>query len=328
MVADGRVPRWSAVRVLVTGGAGFIGSHLVDRLVEEGADVVVLDDLSTGFIENLNPSADLRVAAVTELDSLRDMCRGCEVIYHQAAARSVSRSVLDPLSTNLINTTGTLNVLLAAREAGIRRVVAASSSSVYGGASPRPTPESAPLVPRSPYAVSKVAAEYYLRVFHELDGLETVSLRYFNAYGPRQHPDGPYAAVIPLFIAALRAGRPPEIHGDGTQSRDFTYVDDVVAANLAAAQAPASVCAGKAYNVAAGRAYSLLELLHELEALLGVTAHPRFGLPRAGDLPHSLADGSAAARDLGHESSVDLREGLRRTIAWFLEHDRRSRVVG
>ena len=133
-------------------------------------------------------------------------------------------------------------------------------------------------MPRSPYAVSKVAAEYYLRVFHELDGLETVSLRYFNAYGPRQDPDGPYAAVIPLFIAALRAGRPPEIHGDGTQSRDFTYVDDVVAANLAAAQAPASVCAGKAYNVAAGRAYSLLELLHELEALLGVTAHPRFGL--------------------------------------------------
>jgi nucleoside-diphosphate-sugar epimerase len=208
-------------------------------------------------------------------------------------------------------------MLKAAADAGVRRFVHASSSSVYGGAAVIPTPESAPLIPRSPYAVTKLAAEHYCRVFAELYGLETVALRYFNVYGPRQRPDATYAAVIPLFVDALLHGRAPEVHGDGLQSRDFTYISDVVGANLAAAAAPGDVCSGRVYNIAPGAAASLLDILATLSSLLGVTPEPKFVAPRPGDVRHSLADSTAAERDLGYRCTVTLDDGLARTVAWL-----------
>jgi UDP-glucose 4-epimerase len=305
------------VRALITGGAGFIGSHLADRLVADGHEVRVLDDLSTGFPENLNPGAELLVGDVADEELVARAVDGCEVVFHQAAHRAVLRSVEHPLATDTANVHGTLTVLECARRAGVRRVVYASSSSVYGGADLLPTPESAPTLPRSPYAVTKLAGEHYCRVFWELFGLETVSLRYFNVYGPRQRPDSAYAAVIPLFIDALATGRPPTVHGDGLQSRDFTYVDDVVAANLRAAEAPAARCAGRAYNVAGGGRHSRLDLLAVLGRIMGVRPEPVHTDPRPGDVRHTQADLSAAERDLGHRPAVGFEEGLRRTVAWF-----------
>jgi UDP-glucose 4-epimerase len=305
------------MRVVVTGGAGFIGSSLVDRLVDEGHAVRILDDLSTGFRENLHPEAELVEGKVSDEDVVRRAMRGAEMVFHQAAHRAVQRSVDRPLITDLANTHGTLMVLKASADAGVRRVVSASSSSVYGGAKQLPTPETAPLWPRSPYAVTKMAAEHYCRVFTELFGLETVSLRYFNVYGPRQRPDSQYAAVIPLFIDALRDGRPPIVHGDGLQSRDFTYIEDAVRANLAAARAPAEACSGKAYNIAGGGAHSLLDLLDILQRLTRVPVHSEHRDPRPGDVRHAQAEIRAAERDLGHRPEVAFEEGLRRTLAWF-----------
>ena len=304
------------MRALVTGGAGFIGSNLVDALVEAGADVVVLDDLSTGFAENLHRAATIVEGAVSDPDAVARAVAGCDVVFHEAAHRAVLRSVEQPLDTDRANVGGTLTVLVAAREAGVRRVVCASSSSVYGGAEQLPTPETAPLAPRSPYAVTKLAGEHYCRVFWELFGLETVSLRYFNVYGPRQRPDSRYAAVIPLFVDALLRGVPPEVHGDGLQTRDFTFITDAVAANLRAAQAPARQCAGRAYNVAGGASYSLLDLLAILERLIGVEVAPSHVAPRAGDVRHTRADIAAAAADLGHRPAVSFEEGLARTVEW------------
>ena len=305
------------MRALVTGGAGFIGSNLVDALVEAGDDVVVLDDLSTGFAANLHPAATLVEGEVSDPAAVARAVAGCEVVFHQAAHRAVLRSVEQPLDTDRANVGGTLTVLVAARDAGARRLVCASSSSVYGGAEQLPTPETAPLVPRSPYAVSKLAGEHYCRVFWELFGLETVALRYFNVYGPRQRPDSRYAAVIPLFVDALLRGLPPEVHGDGLQSRDFTFITDAVASNLRAAEAPAQQCAGRAYNVAGGASYSLLELIGILERLIGVEATPSHVAPRAGDVRHTRADVAAAAADLGHRPAVSFEEGLARTVEWF-----------
>ena len=306
-----------ATRALVTGGAGFIGSHLVEALLASGREVRVLDDLSSGFEANVPTGADLHVGSITDEDAVAAAVDGVEVAFHIAAHRSVARSVDTPLDTDSANVHGTLAVLDAARRAGVRRLVCASSSSVYGGAEQLPTPEDAPTVPRSPYAVSKLAGEHYARVFSELYGLETVSLRYFNVFGPRQRPDSPYAAVIPLFIDALRSGRPPVVHGDGMQSRDFTYVADTVDATIAAATAPAAACDGGAYNVASGASYSLLELLDILGRLLGVEARPEHAAPREGDVRHTRADPTAAGRDLGFTCRVSFEEGLRRTIAAF-----------
>ncbi|MGH9025093.1 MAG: NAD-dependent epimerase/dehydratase family protein, partial [Acidimicrobiia bacterium] len=278
------------MRALVTGGAGFIGSHVVDGLLARGDEVVVLDDLSTGSADNVNGDAELLVGDIADPATTRAAADRCEVVFHQAAHRAVARSVEHPMETDRANVGGTLSVLLAARDAGARRVVYASSSSVYGGAAVRPTPESAPLAPRSPYAVSKLAAEHYCRVFTELYSLETVALRYFNVFGPRQRPDSQYAAVIPLFTRAISERSAPEIHGDGLQSRHFAFVADVVRANLLAASAPSGDCSGRAYNIAGADAHTLLDLLTLLEDCLGMSAEPTFVGPRAGDVRQSLAD--------------------------------------
>ncbi|HET6874729.1 MAG TPA: NAD-dependent epimerase/dehydratase family protein, partial [Acidimicrobiales bacterium] len=270
-----------------------------------------------GYEDNVNPAATLITGDVADPIVVNQAVAGAGVVYHLAAARAVLRSVEQPRDTDRINTGGTLTVLEAARAAGVRRVVSTSSSSVYGGAAILPTPESAPLVPRSPYAVSKLAGEHYARVYWELHGLETVSLRLFNVFGPRQRPDSMYAAVIPLFIDALRRAEPPEVHGDGKQSRDFTYIDDAVAAFLAAGRAPADRSAGKVYNIAGGREYSLLDLLEVLQKSLGVNVAPRHVGPRAGDVRHSRADATAAAADLGWSTQVSFEEGVDKTVEWF-----------
>jgi UDP-glucose 4-epimerase len=306
-----------SVHALVTGGAGFIGSNLVDRLIADGHTVRVLDDVSTGYRENIHPDAELFVGDIADASIVGRAVQSTDVVFHQAAHRSVFRSVEHPLDTDTANVHGTLTLLDAMRSAGVKRLVYASSSSVYGGADQLPTSESAATLPRSPYAVSKLTGEHYCRVFSELYGMETVALRYFNVYGPRQRPDSAYAAVIPLFIEALRLSEPPIVHGDGLQSRDFTFIDDVVAANLAAAGAPGDVCAGKAYNVAGGHQHSLLDLLGLLGQLLEVTPDPKFTSPRPGDVRHTAADISAARDELGYLPIVDFAEGLRRTLSWF-----------
>ncbi|HEX8804394.1 MAG TPA: SDR family oxidoreductase [Acidimicrobiales bacterium] len=305
------------MRALVTGGAGFIGSHLADALLAEGTEVVVLDDLSTGRADNVPGGATFVEGDAADPALLAGAVDGCDVVYHQAALGSVSRSIEHPLGSDHANVHGTLNVLHTAHLAGVRRVVMASSSSVYGGAEQVPTPESAPLVPRSPYAVTKLTGEHYARVFWELHGLETVSLRYFNVFGPRQRPDSQYAAVVPLFADALLTGRRPHVHGDGRQARDFTFVADAVQANLKAGRAPADACAGRAYNVARGEPHSLLDLLRHLGDAAGVVPEPTFGDPRPGDVRHSHADISGARRDLGYEPGVSFAEGLARTLTWF-----------
>ncbi len=305
------------MRVLVTGGAGFIGSHLVEGLLARGDEVAVIDDLATGMVKNVADAARFIEADVGDEAALGEAIDGCEVVFHEAALGSVTRSVAQPRVSDRANVAGTVAVLDAAQRAGVRRVVLASSSSVYGGAEQVPTPESAPLRPRSPYAVTKLAGEHYARVFWELHGLETVCLRYFNVFGPRQRPDTQYAAVIPLFVEALLAGEAPVVHGDGRQSRDFTYVADTVAANLLAAEAPAEACAGRAFNIARGRPASLLDLLAALTAELGVEVTPVHAPARAGDVRHSHADIAEARARLGFEPSVSLEDGLARTLAWF-----------
>jgi UDP-glucose 4-epimerase len=305
------------VRTLVTGGAGFIGSHVVDALVGRGDDVVILDDLSSARREHLNPSAEFVEGRLEDLNDVRRAVDGCEIIFHLGAHRSIFRSVEHPIDSSAANTQGTLAVLVAAKETGARRVVNSSSSSVYGGAPQRPTPEDAPTIPRSPYAVSKLAAEHHCRVFSELFGLETVSLRYFNVYGPRQDPGSKYAAVIPLFIQAILTGEAPQVHGDGRQSRDFTFVADAVAANLRAAAASPDAARGQAYNVAGGEPWTLLQLLAQLGQLTATEPRPTFTEPRAGDVRHTWADTSAARKALGYRPAVSMHEGLTATVDWF-----------
>ena len=305
------------MKVLVTGGAGFIGSNLVDRLLTRGDHVRVLDDLSTGRRENVAREAEFIEGDIDNEQLVLQAVDGTEVVFHQAAAGSVLRSVENPLVTDRTNTHGTLTVLKSALSSGVRRVVVASSSSVYGGVAALPTSESSTVSPRSPYAVSKLAGEYYCRVFTELFGLETVVLRYFNVFGPRQRPDSAYAAVVPLFIAALSKHVQPTIHGDGEQSRDFTFVEDVVDANLAAASAPAEAASGRVFNIACGGSHSLLELLDGLSHIIGVNPEPVYVEARAGDIRASQADVAAARQALGFVASVGFEEGLRRTVDWY-----------
>lgn len=301
----------------MTGGAGFIGSHLADALVARGDDVRVLDDFFSGRRENVNDSVELVEGSITDAATVARAVAGCEVVFHLAAHGAVARSLANPRASNGANVDGTLTVLTESRDAGVRRVVYASSSSVYGGAASLPTPEDAPLRPRSPYAVSKLAAEWYTRVFGELYDLETVALRYFNVFGPRQRPDSTYAAVIPLFARAVLRGESPNVHGDGTQSRDFTYVADVVAANLCAATASPERCRARAFNVAPGTSHSLLDLLDALGRITGKPADPAFGPPRPGDVTHSQADATAARRDLGWAPTWSFEDGLREVVTWM-----------
>jgi len=302
------------VNVLVTGGAGFIGSHLVERLIEQGHSVVVLDNLVTGLRENVHHSARFIEGDIIDSEAVARAMNGVEIIFHEAAYRSVTQSIDDPLSTDRANVEGTLTVLKQAAGRGVRRVIYASSSSVYGGTAPVPTPEDASLSPRSPYAVTKLIAEQYLRVFAEIFGLQTIALRYFNVYGPRQRSDSPYAAVIPRFVQCLSVGGRPTVHGDGHQSRDFTFVSDVVDANLSAAATPSNICDGRAFNVSGGEPQSILDLLALLGQLSDVEPDPVFAAPRQGDIRHSGADLAAARRDLGYVPKVTFHDGLARTL--------------
>jgi UDP-glucose 4-epimerase len=307
-----------AVKVLVTGGAGFIGSHIVDRLLADGHSVRVLDNFATGRRENLLdvlPDIELVEGDIQSYERVHHAVLGCEVVLHQGALPSVPRSVQDPLTSNATNVTGTLNVLLAARDSDVQRVVYASSSSIYGANPELPKHEGLLPQPISPYAVAKLAGEGFCRSFHEIFGLETVALRYFNVFGPRQDPLSQYAAVIPNFITALRDAGQPVVYGDGEQSRDFTYVGNVVEGNLLAMTAEG--VAGKAYNVAAGERTSLNELLRHIGALVGREPDARYEAPRLGDVRHSQADVSAAERDFGYTPGVSLQQGLRLTLEWF-----------
>jgi UDP-glucose 4-epimerase len=302
--------------VLVTGGAGFIGSNLVRHLLAAGDRVRVLDDLSTGHRANLEGvEAEVIEGDVRDQELVRRACRGAEVVYHLAALPSVARSLADPARTNDVNVRGTLSVLLAARAEGVRRVVYASSSSIYGDAPTLPKEEGMPPLPRSPYAAAKLAGEAYCRAFTASLGLETVSLRFFNVFGPRQDPASPYAAVIPRFASRMLAGEPPVIFGDGRQSRDFTYVANAVRACRLAAEADGEV-AGEVLNVACGRRTSLLELVALLNRLLGTSLEPVFADPQPGDVRHSEAAIAKAERLLGYRPLVGVEEGLAETVEW------------
>jgi nucleoside-diphosphate-sugar epimerase len=313
-----------AMSVLVTGGGGFIGSHLVEALIQRGASVRVLDNLTTGNPANLagilaQPAAQRTFTFIegdiTDRKTVQGAITGVEYVFHQAALPSVQRSVEDPVMSNLVNVVGTLNVLVAAQEAGVRRVVYASSSSVYGDSPQLPKVESMPTNPLSPYAVSKLAAENYCRAFTRVYGLETVSLRYFNVFGPRQDPNSLYAAVLPRFTEALLGRRRPVIYGDGTQSRDFTYIENVVQANLLALDAVA--VGGEVFNIACGESVTLKAVLQCLAEFSDQAVEPEYQAPRAGDIKHSLADISKAERMLGYRPVVPFREGLKRTFEFF-----------
>ena len=308
------------MRTLVTGGAGFIGSHLAAGLLDRGHDVRILDNFATGRRSNvaaIGGEVELVEGDIQSYERAITAVRGCEVVFHQAALPSVPRSIQDPLTSNATNVIGTINVLLAARDEGVRRVVCASSSSVYGANPGLPKHEDMATLPISPYATAKLAGEGYCRSFGIGYGLDTVALRYFNVFGPRQDPTSQYAAVIPNFITALLAARAPTIYGDGEQSRDFTHVANVVQANLLAMDAEG--VSGRVYNIAWGEEITLNQLVGELQGLIGTDVGPVYEPARPGDVKHSLADIGRARDELGYEPLVDLREGLRQTIAHYRE---------
>ncbi|MFW6201038.1 MAG: SDR family oxidoreductase, partial [Gemmatimonadota bacterium] len=311
---------WGRMRYLVTGGAGFIGSNLVEHLLGRGDDVVVLDDFSTGRRANLAPFEgrfELVEGSVTDLADCRRAVEGCDHVLHQAALPSVPRSVDDPAATHEACATGTLNMLVAARDAGVRRFVYAASSSAYGDTPELPKRETMPPRPRSPYAAAKLAGESYCRAFRHTWGLETVSLRYFNIFGPRQDPKSQYAAVVPAFVMAALLGEPPTIYGDGEQTRDFTYVANAAAANLRATEAPAEAVAGGVFNVGCGERISVNELWRRIRDAAGADLEAVHEPARPGDVRDSLASLEEARSRLGYEPEVGLAEGLRRTVEYF-----------
>jgi nucleoside-diphosphate-sugar epimerase len=307
-------------KVLVTGGAGFIGSHLTEALLQEGHRVRVVDDFSTGKRENLifdkeYPSLEIIEGDIRHLAICQKAMKGIEYVFHEAALPSVQRSVEDPLGSNAVNGGGTLNILFAAREEAVKRVIYASSSSIYGDTPTLPKVEEMPSDPLSPYALQKYIGEQYCRLFYELYGLETVSLRYFNIFGPRQDPNSIYSAVIPKFIDALLQGSPPTIFGDGEQSRDFTYIENVVQANLLAMSA--EHLHGEPINIACAERTSLNQLVNILRKILGSKLSPVYEEPRKGDVRHSLADICKGKELLNYEPKVGVELGLKKTVEFF-----------
>ncbi|HZI56422.1 MAG TPA: SDR family oxidoreductase [Verrucomicrobiae bacterium] len=307
-------------KYLITGVAGFIGSNIAHALMARGDEVRGIDDLSHGRQENLAGIAarfDFRHADITDDAAIQSACSGMDYVLHQAARGSVPRSMADPVGSNHANVVGTIKVLQAARAAGVKRVVFASSSSVYGDTPVLPKREDMACAPISPYAVSKYAGELYAQSFSKVLGLETVSLRYFNVFGPRQHPTSQYAAVIPKFIRAMLQGEQPVIFGDGKQSRDFTYIDNVVSANLLACQASAEKASGQVFNVAAGKSFSLNDLYAQLQEIIGYSKPASHAPPRGGDVRDSLADTGRAQQAMAYKTLVGFKDGLRRTVEWY-----------
>ncbi len=317
-------------RYLITGIAGFIGSTLAHRLVQEGHDVSGIDNLSTGKLENLE---DIRSAIRFENVDLRDAeavraaCKGVEFVLHQAAVASVPRSVKDPQGSHESNVNGTLNLLIAARDAGVRRIVYAASSSAYGDQPTQPKHEEMLPSPLSPYAVQKLTCEYYIQSFYHSYGLEGVCLRYFNIFGPHQAADSPYSGVIAQFIYKMMEGTTPTIFGDGLTSRDFTFVDNAVNANLLACQAPSDVATGRVFNVGTGKSRTLNEVYAGIAAALGFKPTPQYGPTREGDVKHSLASIERAQKELGYEPKADFQQGLEKTVAWYLSERHKSQTV-
>lgn len=305
-------------KYLVTGGAGFIGSHIVERLVREGESVRVLDNFATGKRENLAPFAgkiDLCEGDLRNPADCAKACAGVEVVFHEGAVPSVPKSVEDPITTHQANVDGTFNILMAARDAKCRRLIFAASSSAYGDQPELPKRETMCPAPLSPYAVHKLLGEYYLSVFNKCYGLETLALRYFNVFGSRQDPKSQYAAAIPAFVTCILRGESPTIYGDGEQTRDFTFIDNVVQANLLAAKAPK--VAGQVVNIACGECVSVNQIIAQINQLLGRNVPPKYVPERAGDVKHSLADISLARQVIGFEPIVSFADGLKRAIEWY-----------
>ncbi len=309
-------------KYLITGIAGFIGSSIARALLAQGDEVRGIDNLATGKRENIAEIAsriDFRQADLLDMKSVQDACRGMDYVYHEAAIPSVPKSVIDPLGSNQSNVDATVHVLIAARDAKVKRVIYAASSSAYGDTPTLPKREDMSPNPISPYAVAKLASEYYMTSFYRCYGLETVCLRYFNIYGPRQDPTSPYSGVLAKFITQMLNGEEPTILGDGEQSRDFTYIDNAVHANLLAAKAPAGEVAGRVFNVATGTRFDLNQTFQILKKLMGFKGQVKYGPERAGDVKHSLADMTRAEKHLGYKVQVEFEEGLRRTIDWYKE---------
>ena len=310
---------------LITGIGGFIGSSLAQELLQRGEQVRGLDNFATGKRENLTAilgQIDFRQADILDLDAMKAACAGADYVLHQAAIPSVPKSVLDPIGSNRANVDGTVNLLVAARDAKVKRVIYAASSSAYGDTPTLPKHEGMTPDPISPYAVAKLASERYMISFYRCYGLETVSLRYFNIFGPRQDPSSPYSGVLARFITQMLNGQQPTIFGDGEQSRDFTYIDNAVEANLLACTAPAAEVAGKVFNVATGRRVTLNESFKLLHQLTSYSGSPMYGAERSGDIKHSLADISLAEEHLGYKPKVNFEDGLRRTVEWYRSQEK------
>lgn len=314
---------------LITGVAGFIGSSLARAVLAQGDQVRGIDNFSTGKRDNITEilqTIDFREADLLDLEAMQEACRGVDYIFHEAAIPSVPKSVLDPLGSNRANVDGTVHVLVAARDAKVKRVVYAASSSAYGDTPTLPKEEGMPPNPISPYAVAKLASEYYMTSFSRCYGLETVCLRYFNIFGPRQDPNSPYSGVLAKFITQMLGGEPPTIFGDGEQSRDFTYIDNVVSANLLAAKASPAKAVGQVFNVATGTRVDLNQTFQLLKTIIGYQGEVKYGPERAGDVKHSLADLSRTANALGYKPGVDFEEGLRRTVEWYRGQEKAARA--
>ncbi|MGA9528957.1 MAG: SDR family oxidoreductase [Terriglobales bacterium] len=307
-------------KYLVTGAAGFIGSSLARALLGRGDQVRGVDNFSTGKAENLaevRDQIDFHEADILDLDAMHSACQGMDYVLHQAAIPSVPKSIVDPLGSNQANVDGTVNLLVAARDAKVKRVIYAASSSAYGDTPTLPKQEAMPPNPISPYAVAKLASELYMVSFYRCYGLETVCLRYFNIFGPRQDPSSPYSGVLAKFSMQMLRGEQPTIFGDGETSRDFTYIDNAVSANLLACAAPAAECAGRVFNCATGRRVTLTQTFEALKPLTGYTGTVKYAAERSGDIKHSLADIALAERHLGYKVVVNFEEGLRRTVGWY-----------